>query len=262
MTDTHTHLYLPEFDADREETIHRAFEAGIQAMIMPNVNTDTAYPLRSIRERYPDKVFTAWGLHPTSVDELWHDKTNRLLSALDEPGCVAVGEIGIDLYWDSTYRDQQKDCFRVQLLEASRRDLPVIIHCRNALQETLEVIDSLHTPLPGMVFHSFTGCPEDVARILDIAPHAFFGINGVVTFKNAHDLHHAVPVIGIQKIVLETDSPYLAPSPHRGKRNESAYIVNIRDKVADLIGITPEETERITDLNARKLFPGIILSQP
>lgn len=254
MTDTHTHLYLPEFDADRKDVILRAIEAGIDKMVMPNVDLETAELLQAIRHDYPEHIFTAWGLHPTSVDSSWRENTTRLLQHLDNPGCVAVGEIGIDLYWDTTYRDQQMKCLAMQLSEAATRGLPAIIHCRNGLDETLEVIGQLHKPLPQMVFHSFTGSPEDVARILSAVPEVFFGINGVVTFKNAHDLHAAIPAIGIDRIVLETDSPYLAPVPHRGKRNESAYITNVCRKVSELLGITIEETERITDLNARKLF--------
>ncbi len=255
MTDTHTHLYLPEFGPEGEAAFQRAIESGVEHLIMPNVDESTCAPLLSMQRRHPTKIFTAWGLHPTEVRDDWQSILNRILPLLDEPGCVAVGEVGIDLYWDKTYRREQLECFAFQLGEASRRQLSLIIHCREGLDEALDVLSACSTPLPRLVFHSFTGSSSDAERILRIAPEAFFGINGVVTFKNAGDLREALPTIGINRIVLETDSPYLAPVPYRGKRNESAYIVAVRDKVAETLGMTPEETERITDDNALQLFP-------
>lgn len=258
MIDTHTHLYLPEFEGDGDSALSRAVDAGVGAFVMPNVDAETEHPLLAMRARHPDKVYTAWGLHPTSVDAGWREALSPLLRHLADNGCVAVGEIGIDLYWDRTFRSEQMDCFAFQVKEAHKKDLPVIIHCREGLDETLEVLRKHALSegcVPKVVFHSFTGSSPDVSKILSVVPEAFFGINGVVTFKNARELREAMPEIGINRIVLETDSPYLAPVPFRGKRNESAYIVAVRDKIAETLGIPADEVERITDANARRLFP-------
>ncbi len=254
MIDTHTHIYLSEFENEGENAYTRALQAGVEKMILPNVDLTSVRPLIKLYENHPDRLRTAFGLHPTSVDADWRNTLDKIVPLIDSPGCVAVGEIGMDLYWDTTFKSQQMEAFDVQLDMAAKRKLPVIIHCREALDETLNVIASGGFGSMPLLFHSFTGSTDDAERILAVAPNALFGINGVVTFKNARNLHAAIPKIGLEKIVLETDSPYLAPVPHRGKRNESAYISFVRDKVAELTDTTPSETEAATDRNARKLF--------
>ena len=254
MIDTHTHIYMPEFEAGGEEAYLRASESGVDVMIMPNVDLDTVCPLDSLYRRHPDRLRTAYGLHPTEVDADWRKTLWKIVPMLDSEGCMAVGEVGMDLYWDTTFRREQEDAFAEQLNIASEKRLPVIIHCRNALDEALQVISGLKTGCPRLLFHSFTGSAADAEKILSVVPDAFFGINGVVTFKNARELQDAVPAIGLERIVLETDSPYLAPVPHRGKRNESAFVVDVCDKVAVLFGISREEAEAATDSNARFIF--------
>lgn len=254
MIDTHTHLYLPEFSEDGDTAaVDRALAAGVRHMVLPNVDASSVGQLAALADKRPDAVSTAWGLHPTEVDERWRETTDGIFANLDRHDCVAVGEIGMDLYWDATHRELQMQAFEYQVGEALRRHLPVIIHCREALDETLEVLSAFNGNMPDMVFHSFTGSAVDVDRIRRICD-PWFGINGVVTFKNARDLHSAVPEIGLTRIVLETDSPYLAPVPLRGKRNESSFLPHILCRVAELTATEEKETESITDINAKTLF--------
>lgn len=254
MTDTHTHIYLPEFGDGGDEAFRRAVDSGVGMMILPNVDSDTVPRLDALYRRHPDRLRTAYGLHPTSVDAGWRAALAPIARMLDSAGCVAVGEVGMDLYWDREFRKEQMDAFAEQLRLAALKSLPVIIHCRNALDETLEVIKSHGKGVAALLFHSFTGGVADAERILLEIPEAWFGINGVVTFKNARDLQEAVSLIGLDRMVLETDSPYLAPVPHRGKRNESAYVVSVCAKVASLLGVAQEEVEDATDRNARAIF--------
>lgn len=252
MIDTHTHLYLPEFEDGGEAAVLNAVEKGVSAFIFPNVNADTLIPMMELRDKFPERSFMAFGLHPTDVKNDWKSVIDNIIPFFKKEGTVAVGEVGIDLYWDKTFRSDQMDAFSFQLDLAERMNLPVIIHCREALEETLEVIEDRSPTVP-LVFHSFTGNRENVERIRK-SLDPFFGINGVVTYKNAESLRQSLPEIGIERIVLETDSPYLAPVPKRGKRNESAYLPFIRDKVAECLGLTSEQTDLITDRNARNVF--------
>lgn len=255
MTDTHTHLYfLEDYSDGGTGAVDRALAAGVSRMILPNVNIDSMEPLLNLHHNRPDCTFVAGGLHPEDVDNDWRPKVDDILARFEEEKPVAVGEVGIDLYHDSTFRTQQMDAFGYQLDYALAHNLPVIIHCRNALDETLHVLDLMGTPMPGLDFHSFTTGVEDARKIMEAHPEAYFGINGVVTFKNAPELREAVKVIGIEKILLETDSPYLAPVPKRGKTNESSYIPYICSKVAELCECSPQEAARITDENATALF--------
>lgn len=256
MIDTHTHLYLPEFAAAGDSgavAVRRALAAGVSHMILPNVGTDTIAPMRQLHSQCPAVTSMAMGLHPTEVDDGWADRLARVTEELERGSYVAVGEVGIDLYWSADYRDAQMQVFDAQLREAARRSLPVIIHCRSGLDETLEVIAGLQGKVPELIFHSFTGSPGDVERIRRVCD-AWFGINGVVTFRNAGALRDAVADIGLRRLLTETDSPYLAPVPHRGRRNESAYMVHVRDMMASLLGTTPEIVDDATTANARQLF--------
>lgn len=255
MTDTHTHLYLEEFDADGQvAAVQRALSAGVSRMIFPNVDASTIARTMSLQAQFSDSTRFAMGLHPTEVDTGWQATVEAMRPHFSNPGCVAVGEVGIDLYWDASKREMQMDAFRHQLRLARELALPVIIHCREALPEVLECIAAEEASCQPMVFHSFTGTADDAHRILEAVPDAMFGINGVVTFKNASALRGALPVIGIGRIVLETDSPYLAPVPHRGHRNESAYLPEVCRMVASVLDLTSDSVEHTTDANAAALF--------
>ncbi len=253
IIDTHTHLYLDDFAPDNDEAVKRAIDAGVGTMIFPNVDLSTVAPLEQLASRFPDNIRTALGLHPTEINENWRDDlattVDLILNHRDK--IVAVGEIGIDLYWDKSFAAEQAEAFRTQASLAARLGLPVIIHCREALEEILHVFDSMET-IPAGVFHSFGGTPDDVEAIRRRGDF-YFGINGVVTFKNSR-LAATLPAIGIDRILLETDSPYLTPVPFRGRRNESAYIVHVADAVSKALGIPRDRVDAITTDNARKLF--------
>ena len=251
MIDTHTHIYLEEFDNDREETVARAKEAGIRHLVLPNVDISTVKPMYKLHDSHPRYTSMAMGLHPTEVKEDFSSALSQIGKLLDERQFVAVGEIGIDLYWDSTFRKEQQEAFATQIGWALERDLPVIIHCRNGLDDVLQVF-SRFSRLPAGVFHSFGGSIDDIRRIRQYGDF-FFGINGIVTFKKSQ-VPAILPEIGINRILLETDSPYLAPVPFRGKRNESSYIPLIAKCIAGSLGIDIEEVSSLTDANATELF--------
>lgn len=251
IVDTHTHLYLPEFESP-SAAVERAIGAGVGHMVFPNVNLSTIEPMLALHKLYPDNTSVAMGLHPTEVGDDWESVLARIESEFDST-CkfVAVGEIGIDLYWDKTYRLQQREVFRRQVNWAADRGLPVIIHCREGLDDVLDVLSSVER-LPTGVFHSFGGSVADVERIRSIGDF-YFGINGIVTFKNS-SLRDVLPSIGIDRLLLETDSPYLAPVPHRGKRNESAFIVHTAAYVANVLCLSQQDVHDITTANASSLF--------
>lgn len=251
IVDTHTHLYLPEFESP-SAAVERAIGAGVGHMVFPNVDLSTIEPMLALHKLYPDNTSVAMGLHPTEVGDDWESVLARIESEFDST-CkfVAVGEIGIDLYWDKTYRLQQREVFRRQVNWAADRGLPVIIHCREGLDDVLDVLSSVER-LPTGVFHSFGGNVADVERIRSIGDF-YFGINGIVTFKNS-SLRDVLPAIGIDRLLLETDSPYLAPVPHRGKRNESAFIVHTAAYVANVLCLSQQDVHDITTANASSLF--------
>ena len=251
LIDTHTHIYLPEFDADRDEVMTRALEAGVSTMIFPNVDLSTIAPMKELHDRYPESTLMAMGLHPTEVTPDWQETLAAIEEDFRTGGYVAVGEIGMDLYWDKSYEAQQMEVFSRQVALAVESQLPVIIHCREGLDQALEVLQDFRGKAIG-VFHSFGGSEKDVDRIRREGDY-YFGINGIVTFKNSK-LHEVLPAIGAERIVLETDAPYLSPVPHRGKRNESAYIVNTAARVADGLGLDQEALAETTSSNARRLF--------
>ena len=253
MTDTHTHLYMPDAYPDGGvEAVENAIATGVCHMVFPCVTLDSLAPMMSLSERFPDNIRLAIGLHPTEIDSDWESQLDRMEAML--PGDFsAVGEVGIDLYHDSSRREEQKEAFSRQIKWAQQYNLPVIIHCRDGIDDTLEILSKVEGEMPVLIFHSFTGGVEEVRRIREICD-PWFGINGVVTFKNAPLLREALPEIGIERILLETDAPWLSPAPHRGKRNESSRIPYIRDKVAETLGLSPEEVERTTDASASKIF--------
>lgn len=250
LIDTHTHLYLPEFD-DRDEAVERAFAAGVSKMMLPNVDLGTVAPMMDLAAKHPGKMFMAKGLHPTEVKEGWEDVLAEILGMMDGNEAVkTIGEVGIDLYWDKTYESEQMKAFDAQLALAEEQGLPVIIHCREALPQALEVLQD-HRGAKA-VFHSFCGTCAEVDAIRRVGDY-YFGINGVVTFKNCK-VRDAVPEITLDRLLLETDSPYLAPVPYRGKRNETAYIVKVAEHIAAHLGIPAEQIADATTRNARALF--------
>lgn len=252
--DTHTHLYLPEFEADGDsgrKAVERAIDAGVAHMIFPNVDNSTVEPMERLADIYPDNISVAMGLHPTEIGDGWRD---RLAEILEHADCgrpyVAIGEVGIDLYWDKSYEEAQMQAFELQALKAVDKGLPLIIHCRDGLSQTLEVLQGV-AGVKG-VFHSFGGTTEDVDAIRRVGDF-YFGINGIVTFKKSA-IPLLLPAVGLERLLLETDSPYLAPVPNRGRRNESANIPYINACIASHLGITPQEVSDATDANARRLF--------
>lgn len=252
MIDTHTHIYMDEFTDGGGDALQRALSAGVSHMVLPNVDASSICPMKALHSRFPDDTSIAIGLHPTEVGDGWEKIVDEMEIELESGGYVAIGEVGMDLYWDKTYRKEQMAAFARQLRIAEKHDLPVIIHCREALDETLEVIGKVK-PRVALIFHSFTGSVDDVRKIRRVCD-PMFGINGVVTFKNAQPLRDSLPEIGIERILLETDSPYLAPVPYRGKRNESSYLPAICAKISETLGIDQKETERQTDINAKTIF--------
>ena len=252
FTDTHTHIYTSEFDNDRSEVVARAIEAGVNRMILPNIDCNSIAPMKQLAASYPDLFRMAMGLHPSEVDDNCEDALETVLRELHDSsvGYIAVGEVGVDLYWDKTYESRQMYCFDRQVREAVSLGLPVIIHCREALDRVLEVLSG-HRDVRA-VFHCFGGTVEDVRKIRALGDF-YFGIGGVVTFKKS-SLPEVLPEIGLERILLETDSPYLAPTPWRGKRNESGYLVAVADKVADVFGVSRQELGDITSRNSVELF--------
>ena len=258
LIDTHSHLYLPEYDEDIDQVMERAHTAGVDMIILPGVDETSLERMRALRDRYPDKVALAPGVHPTEIKDDWQAQVAVIAEELrlhrDE--FVAIGEIGIDLHWDTTTLPQQLQAFDAQVRLALEHDLPIIIHSRDALDETLSVLKpyAANERLRG-VFHSFPGTPDDVAKITEtLAGRQFlFGINGVVTFKNAR-LCESIPAIGLDRLMVETDAPWLSPTPLRGRRNESANVALTAQFIADYLAIPIETLAARTTANARALF--------
>lgn len=251
LTDTHCHIYLPEFDSDRAIALERAFAAGVTRIFLPNVDQSTTPALMQVAGDYPDNCFPLMGLHPTSVNENYQEELAHVEAMLDQHKFYGIGEIGIDLYWDKTFRDQQEEALKIQLGWASEKSLPVVIHVRNSHAETVEIITKAAlTNLTG-IFHCFSGTLDQAKEIIGLGFH--LGIGGVSTFKNS-GLDQVLPHIDPKWIVLETDSPYLAPVPFRGQRNEPSYVVNTAIRVAQFYGMPVEEFAEITTENSRKIF--------
>ena len=248
FTDTHTHPYVPEFDADRAEVMQRALDAGVTRMILPNISVDSVAAMRALAAQWPDNTRMAMGLHPEEFDATnWQARLQDVLDELRRHSSdyIAVGEIGIDLYWDATYEREQMIVFEQQLQLADATALPVIIHCRKGLPQVLEVLERF--PALRCDFHCFGGTVDDVRAIRRHGDH-YFGINGIVTFKNA-GLADVIPEIGLDRILLETDAPYLAPVPRRGRRNEPSYLPYVAAKISDIMGTT---TSAVAETTARK----------
>lgn len=255
MIDTHTHLYLEEYFPDGGLTAVRdAINGGVEKMVLPSIDIESVAPLLHLHHAFPDNTACAAGLHPTEVTPGWTEELSEILETFAGTPLVAIGEIGIDLHWEKKYLTLQMDAFGHQLDLARCLGIPAIIHSRDAVDETLEIVRSFGADKPDMVFHSFTYGPREAERILEEAPEACFGFNGVVTFKNADDVREAARLVGLDRIVAETDSPFLAPVPHRGQTNCSAFLPDVVRGIASALDISFEEASHATTVRAKQLF--------
>ena len=252
LIDTHCHLYLKEFDEDRDQLVFAAIHSGIDKILMPNVDVSTIDRLLKLCDKYPDFAYPMMGLHPTSVGNNYAAELGKIESALKIRPYCAIGEIGIDLYWDKTYLKEQKLVFEEQLQWSIDLKLPVAIHTRDAFPEVLDSIHKVGKDKLEGVFHSFSGTTDDLAEIKKLSGFKL-GINGVVTFKNS-GLAEVISQATIDDILLETDAPYLSPVPYRGKRNEPAFVWETTKKVAAIYKLPFEQVAEMTRKNALKLF--------
>ncbi len=251
LIDTHTHLYLEHFDSDRDDMLQRAFSAGIHQLFLPNIDMDSLQPMLELCRNFPSNCFPMIGLHPTSVGENVNEQLRFLEEAMAHSKFYAIGEIGIDLYWDKTFIDAQITAFRTQLDWAKKLNLPVVIHTRDAFPLILDLVEEAQDGNLTGVFHCFTGDETDAKRIMDM--NFMIGIGGVITYKKSH-LPEVLQHVPLDFMVLETDSPYLPPVPYRGKRNESSYMIETALKLAEIKGVSMEEIAMMTTRNAQKLF--------
>lgn len=256
MIDSHTHIFEPEFDEDRREVLERASEAGVEHLILPNIDVESLPHLLKTHEDFPLNTSIAIGLHPTSVGqdfasqlEVIHEAVHNYRSKV-----VAIGEVGLDFYWDRTFVREQEEALRLQVEWAIEEDLPLILHTRSAHREMLELLSAYcgEARLRG-VFHSFTGSEEELEELIAFSPRFMIGINGVVTFKKS-TLREYIARIPLDRLLLETDAPYLAPVPHRGKRNEPAFLPETLAEVARAFGIFSRQLEEAISANSRQLF--------
>ncbi len=251
ITDTHTHLYSKQFDEDRQSMMLRALDHGVSRFFIPAIDSSYTESMLRLENDYPKNVFLMMGLHPTSVKENYLEELTIVKDWIERRSFYAVGEIGIDLYWDTSFLQQQQDAFKTQIKWAKEKNLPIVIHCRNSFDEIFEILEEEKDDKLFGIFHCFTGSLDQAQRA--ISYNMKLGIGGVVTFKNGgiDKFLHEIP---INNIVLETDSPYLAPVPFRGKRNESSYIIKVLDKLVDIYKLTPEEVALITTENSIEIF--------
>ena len=251
LIDTHTHLYLNQFDADRDEVIQRANEHGVNKFYLPNVDSTTIDAMLELEAAYPQSCFAMMGLHPCSVKENYKEELDLVENWLDKRDFCAIGEIGIDLHWDTSTFEIQKDAFRTQIQWAKERELPIVIHSRKSTQECIDIVREAKDDRLGGIFHCFGGTVEEAKQIIDLG--FYLGIGGVLTFKKA-GLDKTMEEISLDHVVLETDSPYLAPTPNRGKRNESGYVRLVAEKLAEIKGVSLEEIAEKTSANAKRIF--------
>ncbi|MDR1679798.1 MAG: TatD family hydrolase [Prevotellaceae bacterium] len=254
MIDTHSHIYLKDFDADRLAVIFRAKNAGVEHIILPNVDSSTLSAMLELEATEPQFFHAAIGLHPTSVKANYADELALIRAELDNRNYCAMGEIGLDLYWDKSFFREQLIVFEQQLQWAVERNLPVIIHVREAFVEVFEVVKKYQQDLKG-IFHSFGGTVDEARQIMSLNNFKM-GINGIITFKNS-SLSETLSQVPLEYLVLETDAPYLTPVPHRGKRNEPAFLQFVAQRLAEIYQISEQEISEITTQNAKSIFSRI-----
>ncbi len=251
ITDTHTHLYSEAFDEDRDEMMKRALDLGVKRFFVPAIDSAYSKAMLDLQRAYPENVFLMAGLHPTHVKQNYEEELAHVEQMLQDHTFYAVGEIGIDLFWDRTLLMEQQAAFRYQIRLAKRNKLPIVIHCREAFDEVFEVLETEGSKDLFGIFHCFTGTREQAEQA--ISYHMKLGIGGVATFTNGK-IDSFLGDIDLRHIVLETDSPYLAPVPYRGKRNESAYLVHILDKLSIIYGRSREDIAAVTTQNSMDIF--------
>ena len=249
--DTHTHLYLDEFDADRRETVEAAIAAGVNKLMLPNIDSASVHPMLALCEAFPDHCYPMIGLHPTSVKENYMDELAAMECWLLDRKFYGIGECGIDLYWDKTFFHEQEYVFRHHIDLALAYNLPLIVHIRDSFNEVIRILKDVNKPDLRGIFHCFSGSKEQAEQAISLGFK--IGIGGVLTYKNS-GLAQAIADIDMKHLVLETDSPYLTPAPHRGKRNESGYITLVAQKLAEIKNISVEEVAEITTANAIEVF--------
>lgn len=249
--DTHTHIYLEQFNQDRAAVVDRAKNAQVSHLLMPNIDSHTAVFMMKAARDFPDTCLPMMGLHPTSIKATWKTELEMIEGWFNKYDFVAVGETGMDLYWDQTYEAEQKESFARHIAWAAAFKLPLVIHSRNSLNEIFDVLEAHSNLALTGVFHCFPGTPEQAAKVLDMG--FMLGIGGVVTYKNSL-MADVVSSVGMEHIILETDAPFLSPFPHRGKRNESAFLPYIAEKIAALKGLDVEDVAQVTTTNASRLF--------
>jgi len=251
LVDTHTHIYDHQFSLDREETIRRALESGVSMMLLPNVDASTITPMIQLHELYPDCTRVMMGLQPEEVKENYTDVLSQMEQEIERHIYIGVGEVGLDFYWDTTFEKQQLDAFETQLEWAKQLHLPLSIHCRNAFNKMVRILERKQDGNLSGVMHCFTGTEDEAKAYLDLGFH--LGLGGVTTYKNCGVKDYLIQ-LPIDRIVLETDAPYLSPVPYRGKRNEPAFMVATAQKIAEIMTTSTEEIAEATTKNATKLF--------
>lgn len=250
IIDTHAHLYLDEFKSDIDQVVSRAQDAGVKEVYLPNINFETIDGIFDLCDRFPDFFKPMLGLHPAYVKENYMEELEAIERRLDERPLIAIGEIGSDAYWDKQFLKEQEEAFDIQCKWAIDRDLPIVIHARDSMEMQIKMVQQQDEVLKG-VFHCFTGDEKQAEEIISM--NFFLGVGGILTYKNS-TLKDVLRIVGIDKVVLETDSPYLPPVPYRGKRNESAYLPFVVDALSDVLSIGKDEVEHITSRNAREIF--------
>lgn len=251
LTDTHTHLYSQQFDADRDEVITSALANGISRFFIPAIDSTYYSAMFELEKEYPDNIFLMAGIHPTHVKENYLQEYNFLVELLKQRKFYAIGEVGIDLYWDKSFLRQQQDIFKKQIKLAKENSLPIVIHCREAFDEIFEILEEEKDSELYGIFHCFTGNYKQAIQAISLGMK--LGIGGVATFKNGK-IDKFLKDIPLEHIVLETDSPYLAPVPFRGKRNESSYLIQIVEKLSGIYGVSTSEIAEITTQNSMDIF--------
>jgi TatD DNase family protein len=252
LIDTHTHLFAEEFDSDRKEVVQRAISAGVNKLFLPNIDSSSIQSMLDLEKQFPENCFAMMGLHPCSVKENYLEELKIIEDWFLKRKFSAVGEIGMDYHWDKTFIPQQKDAFSKQIDLAKKYNLPIVIHQRECFDDVFEIVKSKNGNNLKGIFHCFTGTIEEANRIISLGGFKM-GIGGAVTYKNSK-LPEVLKQIDLKHIVLETDSPYLTPVPHRGKRNESSFVIFVAQKIAEVKGITVEEVAKITTKNAEDIF--------
>ena len=250
--DTHTHLFVEQFNEDREEVVQRATDAGVEVMLLPNIDLESIPQMNELAAKYPNNCFPMMGLHPGSVDQNWKQTLQTIEKELFENKYIAVGEIGIDLYWSREFEEAQKEVFRQQVLWAKELGKPIVIHSREAFNEIFEIIDKLNDESLTGIFHCFTGTLEQANHVINYGGFKM-GLGGVLTYKKS-GLDKVIENVDLKHLVLETDSPYLPPTSHRGKRNESSYLLHIAEKLADVQSLTLKQVAEVTTQNAKEIF--------